>query len=222
MNKSWTSNEFLFSFGGRINRAKYWYALFASMISCGVFLAIWASALGAIFGVGVESVHLNVYDIFSDPRSLPFGADFSHTGPASTRILTSVLFYAGGIPIFVVGMWFLAATTVKRLHDRNKSGWWIVPFFVAPNLLGKVGGWLGDSYPVNFLMLVLGVLSFWGFVEMLCLRGTKGPNRFGPDPLGTVVRSPRAVPNWDQLRELEFVPHSAGPSPGEHVKRGHD
>jgi uncharacterized membrane protein YhaH (DUF805 family) len=222
MNKSWTSNEFLFSFGGRINRAKYWYALFASMISCGVFLAIWASALGAIFGVGVESVHLNVYDIFSDPRSLPFGADFSHTGPASTRILTSVLFYAGGIPIFVVGMWFLAATTVKRLHDRNKSGWWIVPFFLAPNLLGKVGGWLGDSYPVNFLMLVLGVLSFWGFVEMLCLRGTKGPNRFGPDPLGTVVRSPRAVPNWDQLRELEFVPHSAGPSPGEHVKRGHD
>jgi uncharacterized membrane protein YhaH (DUF805 family) len=222
MNKSWTSNEFLFSFGGRINRAKYWYALFASMISCGVFLAIWASALGAIFGVGVESVHLNVYDIFSDPRSLPFGADFSHTGPASTRILTSVLFYAGGIPIFVVGMWFLAATTVKRLHDRSKSGWWIVPFFVAPNLLGKVGGWLGDSYPVNFLMLVLGVLSFWGFVEMLCLRGTKGPNRFGPDPLGTVVRSPRAVPNWDQLRELEFVPHSAGPSPGEHVKRGHD
>jgi uncharacterized membrane protein YhaH (DUF805 family) len=119
-------------------------------------------------------------------------------------------------------MWFLAATTVKRLHDRNKSGWWIVPFFLAPNLLGEVGGWLGDSYPVNFLMLVLGVLSFWGFVEMLCLRGTKGPNRFGPDPLGTVVRSPRAVPNWDQLRELEFVPHSAGPSPGEHVKRGHD
>jgi uncharacterized membrane protein YhaH (DUF805 family) len=227
MDNSWTSNDFLFSFEGRINRAKYWYALFASMISCGVFLAVLASALGAIFGVGVESVHLNVHDIFSDPRSLPFGADFSNTGPASTRILTSVLFYVGGIPIFVVGMWFLTATTVKRLHDRNKSGWWIVPFFVAPNLLGKVGGWLGDSYPVNFLTLILGVLSLWAFVEMLCLRGTKGPNRFGPDPLAPIaLRAPGAPvetrPRWDQQSELEFVPHSAGPSPGEHVKRGHD
>jgi len=32
------------------------------------------------------------------------------------------LFYAMGAPIFVVGMWFLTAATVKRLHDRNKSG----------------------------------------------------------------------------------------------------
>jgi hypothetical protein len=27
-------------------------------------------------------------------------------------------------------------------------------------------------------------------------------------------------PRWDQ--KLEFIPHSAGPSAGEHVKRGHD
>jgi uncharacterized membrane protein YhaH (DUF805 family) len=26
-------------------------------------------------------------------------------------------------------------------------------------------------------------LYIWGFVEMGCLRGTVGPNRFGPDPL---------------------------------------
>jgi uncharacterized membrane protein YhaH (DUF805 family) len=27
------------------------------------------------------------------------------------------------------------------------------------------------------------VLGIWGFVELGCLRGTAGPNRFGPDPL---------------------------------------
>ena len=31
--------------------------------------------------------------------------------------------------------------------------------------------------------LVAAVLSIWGFVELYCLRGTVGDNRYGPDPL---------------------------------------
>jgi uncharacterized membrane protein YhaH (DUF805 family) len=51
------------------------------------------------------------------------------------------------------------AVDVKRLHDRDKSGWWI-------------------------LLLLVPVLGFiWFIVECGCLRGTAGPNRFGPDPL---------------------------------------
>ena len=30
-------------------------------------------------------------------------------------------------------------------------------------------------------------IQLWGFVELYCLRGTVGQNRFGPDPLGTPV-----------------------------------
>lgn len=221
MDNSWTSNEFLFSFEGRINRAKYWYALYAGVINCLFLLVVWAFVLGAIFGAGVKSVHLDIYDIFNDPPSFPFRVSFGDSGPAS---LVSLLFYAGGTPILVAATRFLAATTVKRLHDRNKSGWWIVPFGIAPILLAKAGDRLGDSYPADFVMLIATALSLWGFVEMLCLRGTRGPNRFGPDPHppAPVNRSPRAAPNWDQLRELKFVPHGAGPSPGPHVKRGHD
>jgi uncharacterized membrane protein YhaH (DUF805 family) len=216
MDNSFTSNEFLFSFEGRINRVKYWYALFASMISCGVFLAVLAFALGAIFGASAKSFHFNIFEVFGYPPSLPFRASFSNTGPAST--LTAALFYVGGTPIFIVGMWFLAATTLKRLHDRNKSGWWNVPFFIAPNLLGKLADGLDDSYAAVFLTLVAFVLGFWGFVELICLRGTRGPNRFGPDPLA--LRDTR--PRRDQHSELEFVPYSAGPSVGAHVMRGHE
>jgi len=36
---------------------------------------------------------------------------------------------------------------------------------------------------VFFIGLVAFVLSVWSFVETFCLRGTGGPNRFGPDPL---------------------------------------
>ena len=219
MGNSLTSNEFLFGFQGRINRARYWYAVFASMISCLVFLMLLAASLGAIFGAGVKSVDLNTFGVFNYSPSLPFKADFNGAGPASP---VSLLFYALGTPIFVVGMWFLAATTVKRLHDRDKSGWWIVPFFIAPNLFSKIGDRLGDSWPASFLALAMVVLGVWAFVEMLCLRGTGGPNRFGPDPLApAALLAPVATrPRGDQQSEVEFVPHSAGPSPGEHVKRG--
>jgi uncharacterized membrane protein YhaH (DUF805 family) len=209
------SDEFLLSFDGRINRAKYGYALYVGAISCLVrlaFLLFWVFALDAIFGTSVKSVHLNIYDIFSDPPAFPFRVGFGGSGPAW---LVSALFYAGAIPFFVFAIRFLAATTIRRLHDRNKGSWWIVPFFMAPIMVGKVGDWLGDSYAADFVILVMIALSFWGLVETLGLRGTTGPNRFGPDPLAPAHRTPHPTPNWDQLRELEFVRRGAGPSPGE-------
>jgi hypothetical protein len=37
-----------------------------------------------------------------------------------------------------------------------------------------------------------------------------------PNPLLRADTRPR----WDQQREIEMVPHKAGPPPGPHVKRG--
>jgi len=217
-----TSDEFLLSFDGRINRATYGYALYAGMIACLVrlaFLVFFVFALDAIFGTSVTSVHLNIYDIFNDPPAFPFRVSFGGSGPVW---LVSPLFYAGATALFLFAIRFLAATTVRRLHDRDKSGWWIVPLLMAPILLGKAADWLGDSYAADVVVLVLIGFSLWGLVEMLGLKGTTGPNRFGPDPLAPPPRTPPAAPNWDQLRALEFVRRGAGPSPGEHVKRGHD
>jgi hypothetical protein len=40
---------------------------------------------------------------------------------------------------------------------------------------------------------------------MYCLRGTRGTNRFGADPL-----APRDTrPDWDQQSEIEMVPSKA-------------
>ena len=49
------------------------------------------------------------------------------------------------------------AVQIRRLHDQNMSGWWALL-----NLIPYLGG------------LVLLVL--------MLIPGTKGPNRFGPDP----------------------------------------
>jgi uncharacterized membrane protein YhaH (DUF805 family) len=217
MDNSYTSNEFLFSFRGRINRAKYWYALFASSAACLVFLAIVASAIAGIFGSHIKSIDVDFFHVLTKLPALPFGISFRDPAPSPGAIIS---FYAMGTPIFVGGLWFWAATTVKRLHDRN----WIVPFFMAPGLLDRLWDWIDDPTAALFVSAVAFGLSVWCFVEMLCRRGTRGPNRFGPDPLAPVdpLVPVDTRPGWDQQTELEFVPRSAGPAPASHVKRGHE
>jgi uncharacterized membrane protein YhaH (DUF805 family) len=193
-------NWFLFSFEGRINRAKIWLAAFIWFATVFSFMTIFLFVVAGI-------LHAS-------------GHDF-HT--VSTRTMHPA-FYLLGLPLLVIGVWLFAATAIKRLHDRSKSGWWLVPFFIAPGQLVKLSNWLDNpSLAILVSALALG-LSVWCFVELSCLRGTRGPNRFGSDPLAPVapVAPVETRPRWDQQRELEFVPHSAGPSAGVHGKRGHD
>jgi uncharacterized membrane protein YhaH (DUF805 family) len=92
-------------------------------------------------------------------------------------------FYLLGFPLLVIGVWLFAATAIKRLHDHDKSAWWLIPFFIAPSLLDRLWDWL-DNPALGLVVSAFGFgLSLWCFVELFCLRGTKGPNRFGSDPL---------------------------------------
>jgi uncharacterized membrane protein YhaH (DUF805 family) len=50
------------------------------------------------------------------------------------------------------------AVAIRRLHDRDKSGWFFLLVLIP--LVGAI------------------ILLIW-----FCQRGTIGPNRFGPDPL---------------------------------------
>lgn len=72
------------------------------------------------------------------------------------RIVVSVIL---GLPFIVFVIWVSFAVGVKRCHDRGRSGW-----FLLIGLIPVVG-------------------TIWLFVEILCLKGTDGENRFGPDPL---------------------------------------
>ena len=84
----------------------------------------------------------------------------------------------------------------------------MVPFFLAPGLYNQFADWLPDSLP-TVLPLIAFVLGIWGFVEMYCLKGSPKTNRFGPDPLSR----PDTRRRWEQNREIEMVPHKAGPPP---------
>ena len=76
------------------------------------------------------------------------------------------------------------AVGIKRLHDRDKSGWWLLLFYLVPSLLMGVGAvafyyGLGDESAGGIIggsiAYILGlVVLIWAFVELGCLRGTPG------------------------------------------------
>jgi uncharacterized membrane protein YhaH (DUF805 family) len=187
----------LFRFDGRINRAKYW--LGTLVILCWmIFVLILLAAVAVGFGIS-NRLAINLVGISA---SIQFTDDIPANASLFPQIVT--------IPMTFFFGWCYAAVAIKRLHDRDKSGWWMIPFIVATGLYGQFGPWLGDSWAAAFIGWPVFICFIWGLVEMYWLRGTRGPNRFGPDPL--VPRDTR--PGWDQGSEIELVPHRAGPSAG--------
>jgi uncharacterized membrane protein YhaH (DUF805 family) len=144
----------LFSFRGRINRAKYWLALLVFLVAdIVVELVGWASGDGVTF---------------------------------------QVLSFVVNLAVFIATI----AVCIKRLHDRDRSGWWLLLFYAGPGLFIIIGGFIfwaaadavgttADWAYLGLRLCILGgmALVIWGFVEIGCRRGTAGYNRFGPDPL---------------------------------------
>jgi uncharacterized membrane protein YhaH (DUF805 family) len=121
--------------------------------------------------------------IFMMAVPLSIGGSFYNADPKWAMPLTLALLAGTMGPILIISTWCFVAISIKRLHDRNKSGWWMALFFIAPSLLGKLSDRLDDQTAVLVVSAVGFALSVWCFVEIFCLKGSKGPNRFGSDPL---------------------------------------
>ena len=108
-----------------------------------------------------------------------------------------ILFTAAGIaaPLFIIMVivvlipWLLwgFSFTTRRLHDRDKSAWWLVVFYLLPGVLGQIAkaAWFAGAAitVLHYLALAAFALTIWRFVEIGCLRGTAGSNTYGSDPL---------------------------------------
>jgi len=118
-------------------------------------------------------------------------------------------------------VWINLATTARRLHDRNRSGWWAVATFAVNRLSYMYYGlFFGLSFGVDIsigreLLLVLlaaalSLLQTWIIIELFFLMGTDGPNRFGPDPTRAAPGSP--IASHPQPESVpDFLVHRAGP-----------
>jgi uncharacterized membrane protein YhaH (DUF805 family) len=122
----------LFGFQGSTNRAKFWLVALAIVVIEIILLAI--------FGASAA--------MSADPQQA-----LADIGPVTAIVL---LIFA------LAAIWISIAVGIKRFHDRNKSGVWILIIFVP--LIGHL----------------------WYLIECGFLRGTPGPNDYGPDPLAAL------------------------------------
>lgn len=119
----------LFSFEGRVNRAKFW-----------------------LVNIGLAVVQAIVF-------GLAGGASLMSEDPANMTMPSLGLSSVVCLLVFIAIFWAGLAIAVKRWHDRNKSGWWVLIAFVP-----VIGG-------------------LWYLIECGFLPGTTGANSYGADPL---------------------------------------
>ncbi len=146
-------------FDGRLNRQPFWLVLIILMIV----------AMVITFVVGYAMTGPRFIQQYSQGEAQFEGA---------------VAELIGG---FVV-LYPWLAISVKRLHDRGRTGWWCVPFIALQfivNILELLG--LSIRYSSNLagwafslVTLALGVVYL---IDLGILKGTPGPNQYGPDPL---------------------------------------
>lgn len=89
-------------------------------------------------------------------------------------------------PIILINSWSVLALMVKRIHDRNRSFWFPLEKYAdlpKPNTLDYL--FWGLIFIVSIILLFyMIVLWIWLFIiEAPLLKGTNGPNLYGPDPL---------------------------------------
>jgi uncharacterized membrane protein YhaH (DUF805 family) len=134
--------DLLFGFQGRTRRLHYWLASFGAGFCLSVFYL-------AVFMV--------LYAVAS--RSDDVAATMSSPGMIIALLLLTVVY-------LVFAFWISLAVQIKRWHDRDKSGVWVLIAFIP--FVGPI----------------------WSIIECGFLDGTEGPNRFGPSPKGVTGPPP--------------------------------
>ena len=154
-------------FSGRSRRMEFWmWQLFQVIVYFGIVI------LAMVMGGGARMR----------------GGDPTAVAAAGGGMLIVMLLYL----LYVLAVFIPSlAVAVRRLHDTNRTGWWVLAP-LAPYLLVIVAGMLAlaspDLAPVAGIIGLVAMVAVFGLAITLLvfyfLEGTKGPNKYGPDPKG--------------------------------------
>lgn len=178
----------LLRFSGRDSRARFWpYAIFiflaASLMS---YVALIPELMRMMQG-SIEVISQRAPGAPASPEEMEAIARELTPNFEMTMLVTML--------VDIVAAALLAAAVARRLHDRDRRGYWgLVPlpsfalgFALAPELLRGFN--LQPAAPRDMTMFMwasLNTLVMWALliflVVLLAGEGTGGPNRFGPPP----------------------------------------
>lgn len=166
-------------FSGRSRRMEFWmWQVFKFLVCCGIallFIVMFGSALA----------------------SLSTGSSEGLVAAGGAMILLYLACLVLGLAIFIPDL----AVTVRRLHDTDRSGWWILAP-LAPYLVFWVVAMQsidltrpnpepsGAAAAIMFGAVAVAVLLALTLLVFYFLDGTPGANRFGPDPKGRDGQAP--------------------------------
>ena len=136
----------LFGFNGRSGRGGLWLTAIIAMVLSIVALILAQAVSGEMFTM------TNADGTPLQPGQVPDeNVDFSINWNSVYTYLLMAL----------PATWIYLAGSVKRCHDRGKSGWWML------------------------LILIPFVGGIWWLIDLGVLEGEQGPNKYGPDPRAT-------------------------------------
>jgi uncharacterized membrane protein YhaH (DUF805 family) len=154
----------------RANRARFWISVgLATTVLAVLLIAFWAYAL-------------SLPGAYENGGPTPFPSD-----PLGIA-MTIIWFALVGIVLLT-----MLAVTIRRLHDRDMAWWWILVFLIGPNFLYGLGEHLSSTEiegpgALSVLLRIVSMAAFiLGVIVLGFLPGTKGDNRYGPDPLAGTV-----------------------------------
>jgi uncharacterized membrane protein YhaH (DUF805 family) len=158
-------NNFIGNFtglDGRLNRQGWWISVIVLIIVAIVLNFI----LGLIMGGGMPSL-----EQMTDPA---FMAGYAQKAAWQSLIVGVITAYP------------YIAISVKRRHDRNSNGYDAIGLIVVGLLYSLLQG-LGVISSTNTVGMIIGVIfgiyAIYMLIQLGFLKGTAGPNNYGPDPL---------------------------------------
>ena len=168
---------FCLSFKGRLNRKSF--ALFNLEL-----FGIVASIVAFCFSIGVIMIGFKAEE-----------------GKIFMVMALGAAFIIGGFIVCIAG----SSAIIRRLHDLNLSGWWILlllPLYFdgsrAIKILPAFAKGVKTSPAVDLIIAVVGFIMMIGLAFVLWfIKGTRGENQYGPDLLqmekSYVPRIPKEV-----------------------------
>lgn len=171
---------------GRIARGRWWLGV----VILAVVNIVISLLILPMFGL---SMMINPADFMRpDADFAALSAQLSNTMRVSAWV---------GLVQFIIFAYPAYALMVKRRHDRDNNGMDVIVYLALTAIvllvqalgigytMAEVPGAAGlsiptASMPLTILNVILGIYAIYLLVVLGFLRGTAGPNQYGPDPLG--------------------------------------
>lgn len=168
---------------GRINRQPFWIG---ALVLLGVNIVISLVILPMV-GLGIPDI-----------ATLATAADSSAISATYQGALKASAW--ASLIVFAILAYPYYALSVKRRHDKDNAGLDVLIYLVLTALLlllqalgfaydlTEVGGMLIPAPSMLFTIFgaIVGIYGIYLLVVLGFLKGTTGPNQYGPDPLGGV------------------------------------